>query len=186
MLVLIVPFVGLYTKGVTDVEYSRQVFATIACFAELFYCLRLAYTYLVQATGMFSETKKYYYIEAIINIVASVILVNILGLVGIVIGTLMAMIFRTVVFANFAYKEILEIPSNSFYKRVIVTVLSIVLNYLVGTFITNTFTINSFASFFIVACVVGSTVVVISSIVQLICYKNLTCNTLKKIERRLK
>ena len=58
LIILIIPFVKVYTKGVTDADYIRYSFAIVACLAELFYCLRLAYTFMVQAIGAFSETKK--------------------------------------------------------------------------------------------------------------------------------
>ena len=72
------------------------------------YCIRQPYLTLVYATGSFEETKYGAAIEAIINIVVSAILVNFLGIEGVVIGTFIANTFRTIQFAWFVSKKILN------------------------------------------------------------------------------
>ena len=167
LLVLLVPFVGVYTKGITDVNYSRYVFAIVACFGELFYCLRLAYTFMVQATGAFSETKRFFYIEAVINIVSSVILVNFMGLVGIVMGTLFAMIYRTIVFARFVYSDVIKIRLSVFYKRMITTVSCILINCCIGLPIISRLQIDHYYQWFVIAIFVAVAALTITALIHL-------------------
>lgn len=106
--VLILPFVEVYTKGVNDVNYVLPHLAVVITIAEAMHCIRQPYLTLVYATGSFEETKWGAAIEAVVNIIVSVVMVNFFGIVGVVIGTLVANTFRTVQFAIFVSKKILK------------------------------------------------------------------------------
>ena len=156
LIILIVPFVRVYTKGVTDADYVRYGFAIVACLAQLFYCLRLSYTFMVQATGSFFETKKYFYIEAVINIVSSIIFVRHIGLVGIVLGTLFAMIYRTIVFAYFVYKQIIKFSISNYWRRMLITGVCIFINSFVGLYFVMKIEVTNYIEWFIVAIIVSA------------------------------
>jgi Na+-driven multidrug efflux pump len=121
--VMIVPFVQLYTKGVTDVNYSRLIFSNIMCLALLGNCLRLPYQMMVEAAGHFKQTKKGAIIEAVLNIVISVFLVNIFGIVGVAIGTLAATMFRTLQYSYYMSKNIIVQNWFNVLKRLIIYML---------------------------------------------------------------
>lgn len=186
LIVLSVPFVVVYTQGINDVNYTRYLFAFIACFAELFYCLRLAYTFVVQAKGAFAETKKYYYIEAFINISISVILVNYIGLVGIVIGTLLAMIYRTIVFASYVYKNVIHNRMIHFVYRMIVTIFSIMINYFICVQIVTRFLCDNYLQLFILGVIVALITFITTSLTQMICYSKLFKKSIGMIMGRIK
>ena len=122
--VLILPFVAVYTMGVTDVNYIIPSFAVLMTIAEGMYCIRQPYLTLVYSTGSFEETKWGAAIEAIVNIVVSVVMVNFLGICGVVIGTLVANTFRTVQFAFYVSKKILKRSILNIFYRVIWVILT--------------------------------------------------------------
>lgn len=107
--VLILPFISLYTEGVSDVNYHIVSFAILATITEAVYCIREPYVILVQAAGKYEETKSGAAIEAGINLVISLVLVKPLGINGVIIGTLVANVFRTIQYMVFASKHILGI-----------------------------------------------------------------------------
>lgn len=107
-LLLIVPFIKVYTLGITDANYIRPVFATLLVLAEFVWAIRLPYSSITLAAGHFKETRKGAWVEAISNIVISLILVWKYGIVGVAIGTLVAMLIRTVEFVYHTNKYILE------------------------------------------------------------------------------
>lgn len=185
LIVLIVPFVGVYTSGVTDVNYTRYMFSIVACVAELFYCLRLAYTYLVQATGTFAETKKYFYIEAIINIVVSVILVNFIGLIGVVLGTLIAMLYRTIMFARFVYSDIIKISFSYFWRRIITTIIILLVNCLIGFPFIMSIHIDSYIQWFVIAIFIAIISLVITCLIHMIMYHRLFIKIIKTFVGRM-
>ena len=117
--VMLLPFIRLYTAGVTDVNYVRGAFAVLVVLAEAVFCVRQPYVTIVQAAGKYKETRNGAAVEAIINLVISLVLVNLIGLEGIIIGTLIANAFRTVQYMLYSYKELLEQKAWNFLKLVL-------------------------------------------------------------------
>lgn len=107
-IILIVPFIAVYTFGITDANYIRPLFAILLVLAEFVWAIRLPYSSITLAAGHFKETQKGAWVEAISNIVISLILVWKYGIVGVAIGTLVAMLIRTVEFVYHTNKYILE------------------------------------------------------------------------------
>lgn len=106
--ILIIPFVEVYTFGITDANYIRPVFATLLVLSEFVWAIRLPYSSITLAAGHFKETRKGAWVEAISNITISLIFVWKYGIVGVAIGTLVAMLIRTVEFVYHTNKYILE------------------------------------------------------------------------------
>lgn len=117
--VLIIPFVSIYTKGVTDVHYIRPAFAYIMIAAQWFYCVRLPYNNIINAAGHYRQTKIGAYIEVILNMSISIATVSRLGLVGVALGTLIAMAARTVYMAWYLSKNILYRGLGLFAKDIL-------------------------------------------------------------------
>jgi len=107
-IILIVPFVKIYTSGITDANYIRPMFAFLIVLAEFLHVLRLPYSSLTYAAGHFKQTMKGAWFEAFSNITISIIFVSRFGLVGVAIGTLFAMFIRTIEFNYHTSKYILE------------------------------------------------------------------------------
>lgn len=107
-LVLITPFVTIYTSGVTDADYVRPIFGCLLALSEFIWAVRLPYSTLTLAAGHFKETRKGAWVEAIVNILISVALVFNFGIIGVAIGTIIAMFIRTVEFVYHANKYILK------------------------------------------------------------------------------
>ena len=131
-IVLIVPFVMVYTKGVTDADYSRPLFGILLCVAELLWCVRIPYQAVVLAAGKFKETRNGAIAEPIINIVISVVLVIKFGLVGVAVGTVVAMAFRTVQYAVYMSKNIVPRSMWVFVRKISIAAVCIVLSCLVS------------------------------------------------------
>lgn len=186
LIILIVPFVNIYTSGITDVNYTRYLFGIIACTAELFFCLRLAYTYLVQAKGAFAETKIYSYIEAAINIVLSVVLVKWMGLVGIVVGTLIAMVYRTTVFAIYSFNNILERKVIYFVDRMFVTIVNIVVNCFICFHLLYRLPHDNYFQLLLAAIPIGILTLLITSVINAFHYKDLFKHSVMLVVGKIK
>ncbi|WP_024860105.1 lipopolysaccharide biosynthesis protein [Ruminococcus flavefaciens] len=125
-LVLVIPFVKIYTKGVTDVQYIIPSYAYIAILSLAIYCLRIPFLTVVHAAGHYKETKKAAYSEAIINLSLSIVLTTFCGIIGVGIGTLVANIFRTIHYQWYVAMNMLkEIKNINLLKRFL---------WLIGTF----------------------------------------------------
>lgn len=89
--VLTIPFVTLYTKGVTDVEYIYPSLPIMFCLIQLISWSRYTSGQLTGIAGYAKQTSYVSLIEAIINLSLSVLLVRKQGIVGVTIATVIAL-----------------------------------------------------------------------------------------------
>lgn len=123
IMLLIVPFVKIYTEGVKDIEYIRPLFALLIGLGSLMYCIRIPYAIVVGAAGHYNETKSGALIETIINLVVSLSLIKPLGLVGVAVGTFLAMTYRTFYVVWYLSKNILKRSAKVFYISLFVNII---------------------------------------------------------------
>lgn len=147
--VLIIPFITVYTNSVTDVEYIQPMFSILIVLAHACHCLRLPYFLSVKAAGHYKETQMCFITSTVANIIISIILVNIMGLVGVAIGTLVAMLYQTIWLAVYAFKNILNKKIIEIVKRLLIDAVIFTSIVLAGSI----FTIASitYTSWFILA-----------------------------------
>ena len=117
--VMIVPFVEIYTTGVSDIKYADTAFSTMLIIASMLYCLRSPYGNMVIAAGRFKETKMAAYGEALINVTVSVLMVLKFGLIGVAIGTILATLFRFTYYAFYLSKHVLYRKLSLWLKRML-------------------------------------------------------------------
>ena len=132
-LILIVPFVEVYTKGITDNNYIRPTFAFFMTLAEYIWAIRLPYNTITLSAGHFKETKNGAWVEAFTNIVISVILVFKYGIIGVAIGTMVAMIIRTIEFMFYSSKNILKRDVKVTFGRLIPIIIEFIIMILVSS-----------------------------------------------------
>ena len=119
-LVLIVPFVSVYTKNIIDANYIQPLFGFVLVLSELVWAIRLPYTSITYSAGHFKETKIGAWIECFTNIIISVLLVTQFGLVGVAFGTLIAMTIRTIEFVYHTNRYILDRSIIDNIKKIII------------------------------------------------------------------
>lgn len=129
--ILILPFVKVYTGGITDINYIRPAFAFIIVLAYAVFAVRSPYNILTLAAGHYRQTRNGAFAEAAINVAVSIVGVYFWGIVGVALGTLCAMTFRTVQYAWYLSKNILERSFTVFIKRVGTSALSAALSVFV-------------------------------------------------------
>lgn len=127
--ILILPFVQVYTKGVSDTNYAHPAFAVLIVAANAGYCLRRPYHIMIRASGSYKQTQSNYMIAAVMNIVISVLTVSAWGLIGVVIGTLAAMFYQTIWMAWYDSKHLIQFPLKNFIRQVGVDVVSVIAMY---------------------------------------------------------
>ena len=170
-LIMILPFIRVYTQGITDADYYRPVFAFLIVLAEFMWTIRLPYSSITLAAGHFKETMKGAWLESIINIVLSVLLVFKFGIIGVAIGTLVAMAIRTVEFVYHTNKYILERKQIESIIRFLVISVQIIVIILLSKLLP----VYEFTNYFIwikYACIVSVLVMLIVVPINALLYKN--------------
>lgn len=130
--VLILPFVRVYTANVTDADYIAPLFAAVMVAAQGIYCIRLPYAFMIQAAGHYKETQASAIIEAVINVIVSVILVAKFGLAGVAVGTFISMTYRTIYMAWYLSKNIIHRPLKNFVKYIVTDIFTVALMILLA------------------------------------------------------
>lgn len=127
--ILIVPFVRVYTLGIHDANYIQPLFAALIVAANAGHCLRLPYNIIILAAGHYKQTQNNYIIAAILNIVVSVVTVKAWGLIGVAIGTLVAMGYQTVWMAAYDSRNLIKWPLRNFAKQIFVDGLTVIIGF---------------------------------------------------------
>lgn len=135
--ILITQFVLVYTKGVKDTNYDAPLFGMLISLAGALICMQLPYKSIIQVVGHYKETQYSSIIESVINIVVSILMVKKFGLLGVAIGTIMAIFYRMIYLEQYIQKNIIKRNKYEFIKLLTIDVL------LVGIMIFSTSFINT-------------------------------------------
>lgn len=182
--VLIVPFVEVYTSGINDANYTQPVFALLIVAANAGHCLRLPYNLMILAGGHYKQTQSNYVAASILNIVFSILLVKFWGLVGIAIGTLIAMLYQTIWMAIYDSKNFIKWPIRNFVKQFLIDFITAILIILIGKIIS----INdiTWAGWILYAIKVSLIAVVFILLINYIFYRPYIINMFDKIKSSFK
>ena len=134
-LMLVTPFVQVYTRGVKDVNYARYTFGYLVIIGEMLFVLRSPYEALINASGHYKQTKIFAFAEAGINILVSMFMVQKYGLEGVVIGTVIAILFRNIAYGLYSSSIIIHRRLDCFILRFLVTAISVISEVLLARII---------------------------------------------------
>ena len=134
-IILIVPFVTVYTYGINDAQYIRYSFGSLIVISEFIWAIRLPYSSITLAAGHFKETRVGAWIECFTNIIISIVLVWKFGIVGVTIGTIVAMTIRTIEFIYHTNKIILHRSLFFSLKKIGIVIIDTIIVVLICRFI---------------------------------------------------
>lgn len=177
--ILIVPFVTVYTLGISDVSYQTPGFAYVLVLANALHGLRVPYSTMILAGGHYRQTQRNYIISAILNIVTSVIFVKIWGLIGVAIGTLISMLYQTIWMSNYTLNNFGCQTRRNVIKQFVVDFIVFVLNFGVTRLIN--LKELSYVAWIIMAVKVCMGVLTLTIIINCIFYRNNIERLLKKV-----
>lgn len=181
--VLILPFVKVYTYGVDDANYLQPLFACLITLAQAGHCLRLPYNIMILAAGHYKQTQQNYIVAAVLNIGISIIAVWKWGLVGVAIGTLVAMVYQTIWMAVYNSKNIICWPLRNFIKQVFVDAIYVISGICLTIRIP--LLTCTYFSLFILACEVGSILLALSILINFIFYKEKMLSLCRSVKKKL-
>ena len=182
-LVLIVPFIELYTTGIDDVNYTEPLFAVFFVLATMIYCTRQPYHASVMAAGRFKETNVAAYGEVIINLLLSIILVSRWGLVGVAVGTFIAVFFRYIYYVVYVSKNIIYRDIKASVKQVGINIVILVITCAGGKLWSSANVIENYTDWAISGVVVMIIAIGCTVIVNLCVYRKAYIEFLHKMLR---
>ena len=105
-MVMMLPFVSVYTNGLTDVNYYSPILAFVIVLNGLLYNIKTPQSMLIISAGMYKETRWRVTMQGIVIIVMGVTLGKFFGLPGIVVGSCLSNLYRTLDLLFFVPKRI--------------------------------------------------------------------------------
>lgn len=115
--ILTLPFMRLYTAGVTDVNYIHFWLPVLFVAVKLLTNVRTSSNNVITIAGHFQKTQNRSILESVINLSASVIFVLFLGIYGVLMGTIAALLYRSIDIVIYANKVLLNRSPWVTFKR---------------------------------------------------------------------
>lgn len=143
---LYLPFLTLYTSGVTDAQYINYPLAILFVVVELLIFLRKPFLNVISYAGHFKSTTKQTIIEAVINLIVSISLVPFLGIYGVLIGTVVALVYRVIDLVFYVNRRLLNMRIKISVQIIFINIFSFVFAYFFLSFFAN-IQITSYYSF---------------------------------------
>lgn len=169
--VLLIPFVKLYTNGVTDVNYIYPTLPLLFCMVQLLSWNRFVSGNLFGVAGKIKSVEKISIIEALIKLILSIILIVSHGIVGALIATVVALPIK-VIYCNYvADKVILKRPIVKTVSILGVNWLLFAIVVVINPFLK--FNIDSYLSFALYGGIVFVVISIISVLLNAIVNKDL-------------
>lgn len=173
---LLVPFVQVYTNGLTDADYIRPLFAAVLVLAYGIRCLRTPYNIWILAAGHYKQTQKCHIIAAVLNLTISILALSQWGLLGVAVGTLCAMLYQTIWMAWYSTRHLLKRSFRSVAKQFCVDILTALLTF----FLCSRFALGqlSYLSWFWLAVKTGCVAAAVSAAMVFVFSRRLILNLL--------
>ncbi|MCI6480670.1 MAG: polysaccharide transport protein [Spirochaetia bacterium] len=150
---LIVPFMRLYTRNMTDAEYIQPLLAILFLISEILKNIRNPCNQLICGAGHFKKTQNRSITEAVLNLCFSLIFVLKFGVIGVLMGSIASHLYRTTDMIIYSYRHILKQSMWNFLISVFVYLLVCIFMISLIRF----FTVNvaSYMSWFFYALICG-------------------------------
>lgn len=178
--VMIMPFILLYTQGVTDTNYNLPIIGFLMVLNGLMYNIKTPQGMLVISAGLYKETRWQTTTQALILVILGVILGSMYGLYGILIASILSNLYRDIDLVYFIPKYVTKMPTKNTVYRIIAVCVITALIY--TPFLYIDININDFFMWIIMT--VG--VVLYSLIIVLMYIVIFERKTLKEIKGRIK
>lgn len=115
--IVILPFMRLYTAGVTDINYIDVWFPLLFTLIPLFYYGRSMENSLINFAGHFKQTQWRALTEVGLNLALSVVGILCIGVYGALLATIVASLYRTVDMILYVYKYLIDGSPWRTFKR---------------------------------------------------------------------
>ena len=180
---LITPFVLIYTSGIEDANYNQPLFGVILVFAFAMQCIRVPYFRLIKAAGHYKQTQNGAFISMVLNILISIIIVKKFGLVGVAIGTYVALFFHTCYLVVYLSHHLLKRNILFFIKHLIIDIMVLVISFLLCNL--HLGVSKNYVSWVIMATKITSLVVAISTVANLVFYREFINRIIIILKKRI-
>ena len=116
MAVFLLPLIQIYTSGINDAEYTNVFLVLLFALMNLIANSKLPSNSVIEYSGDFEKTRSYAIWEMVINISVSVVAIVCMGICGAILGTVAALVYRSIMTVYYSNKKILGRNQMAAYK----------------------------------------------------------------------
>ena len=116
MAVFLLPLIQIYTSGINDANYTNVALVFLFVIMNLLSNGKLPVNSIIEYSGDFEKTRHQAIWEMIINITVSVAAILCFGICGAILGTIAALIYRSVVMIYYSNKKVLNRSPFATYR----------------------------------------------------------------------
>ncbi len=160
---MIMPFIQLYTKGVSDAEYYQPMLGMLFVLNALLYDLKTPQGMLIISAGYYKETRVQVTIQGLIIIIAGVALTPKLGLAGVLLGSVFSNLYRDIDLIFYVPSNITKLSVCKTMKKIFFMVIEIAVIYMPFRYFR--IVCNTYFQWFQFAVLVGAYAVVVTFII---------------------
>ena len=184
-LVMLPSFIKIYSAGITDIIYYDKWLPYLFIIINVLLYARRTSSQIINFAGHFKQTQWRSITESIINLSVSLILVYKIGIYGVLIGTISALLYRTNDIIIYANKNILNRSPLPTYRRwfqniLIMVVFTICINHILPE-------IDNLFSWILNACWVSLLSIIIFFVIDSVCDKKsfiVACDYVKSVLKK--
>ncbi len=166
MLITIMPFVKIYTAGVTDMSYNEPLVGAFITINGFLYNIKTPQGMLVHSAGLYKETRVQTTIQVVLIIVFGLIFVPFMGVAGILLAEIVSNIYRDIDLIHFISKRVTHVPVRETYFRILRMVACIALSCAASMLVT--YAPASLVQWFVYAIIISVIVVAVTIAINII------------------
>lgn len=153
-LIMIVPFVRIYTDGITDTNYLLPGLGIVFTANSFLYNLKTPQGMMVQAAGLFRKTRTQNTIQALILLIFGLVLGYFWGIYGVLLASILSNGYRCVDLFIFIPKQVTHDSPFSSFKRAGIMIMTSIALYLCADYVLKKIEISNVMSWIICAAIV--------------------------------
>lgn len=183
--IFLIPFMRLYSSGVEDINYLDQWLPILFVTIKLLVSGRALAGATISYAGRFRDTRTRAIIEMVINLVVSLVCVNVLGIYGVLIGTIVALIYRANDMIIYTSRRILEESPLRTYLKWVTNIAAFIGVVLISIYL---LPVQADNYYFLVLYAISYTIiaVVVFSIVNLLVFRKNFSIVMNYLSKRIK
>lgn len=108
MAVFLLPLIQIYTGGINDANYTNVYLVFLFVIMNLLANGKQPANSVIEYAGYFEKTRSHAVWEMVINLVTSVVAIYYFGICGAIMGTILALVYRSVMMIFYANRKILH------------------------------------------------------------------------------
>ena len=105
---LLGPFISIYTNGITDVNYNDALLPLLFILIQLLSTCRIVNGAIIKIASHAKKTIVRSIVESIINLTLSIVLLQFMGMYGVLLGTIIALLYRANDITIYTNKHIMK------------------------------------------------------------------------------